>query len=129
MIWFCFDYCSWIHRISLWHDRSTIIHFIIKYLVFQIYSLKSLPGLLGSNLHCARKTSSGLRESDFTSIKEETRCKLFLFFGSVWFFKLNGLEHTFLNRELHISIKFSKSLPLVENLQKTAKAFTVCSAT
>ena len=66
------------------YDRSIIIHFIIKYLVFQIYSLKLT--LLASNLHCAHKMSYGLKKSDFASIKKETGRKLFLCFVPIWFF-------------------------------------------
>ena len=81
----------------------------IKYLVFQIYSLKFFPVLLASNLHCAHKTSSGLGKSDFSSIKQETRSKLFLCFGLVYDFLTKWIATYVLeSKTWHFCIIFKK---------------------
>ena len=106
-----------------------MIRFEIVYAQVSMYlqQKSSISISFASILHCVHKTSSGLKIFNFSSIEDETRRKFFLCFFPLWFFLLNGLQQTCLNREFGISVLIWNRWTLEEHLQKTKTAVSLHS--
>ena len=65
---------------------------------------------------------------DKITLNDTLKTQIFFFFFPLWFFLLNGLQQTCLNRELGISVLIWNRWTLEERLQKTETAVTAFTA-